>query len=73
MADEADRAEPRIEAVREAGLERVLGRLAVEGRDDCEACGDPIPEDRREALPSATRCHPCQEALERRRQLFRSA
>ena len=32
-----------------------------EGLADCEACGEPIPLARREAVPGARRCLPCQE------------
>jgi phage/conjugal plasmid C-4 type zinc finger TraR family protein len=31
-----------------------------EGLQDCEDCGDPIPEKRRAALPGARTCVPCQ-------------
>jgi phage/conjugal plasmid C-4 type zinc finger TraR family protein len=31
-----------------------------EGLADCEECGDPIPEPRRRALPSARTCMQCQ-------------
>ena len=32
---------------------------------ECEDCGDPIPEARRRAYPSATRCTECQARHER--------
>ena len=32
------------------------------GRADCEDCGEPIPEARRQAVPGARRCVVCQEA-----------
>lgn len=39
-------------------------RLALTGgvgRLDCEDCGEPIPEARREAVPGVRRCVACQE------------
>jgi phage/conjugal plasmid C-4 type zinc finger TraR family protein len=42
-------------------------RLAAgEGLADCALCGDPIPEARRRALPSARTCVGCQAAQDRR-------
>ncbi len=32
------------------------------GRTDCEDCGEPIPEARRQAVPGVRRCVSCQEA-----------
>lgn len=32
---------------------------------DCEDCGDPIPEARRQAVPGCTRCVVCQEYFEK--------
>ena len=32
------------------------------GRPDCEDCGEPIPEARRQAVPGVRRCVACQEA-----------
>ncbi|MBK8961390.1 MAG: DksA/TraR family C4-type zinc finger protein [Proteobacteria bacterium] len=39
-------------------------RLALAGgvsRPDCEDCGEPIPEARRQAVPGVRRCVACQE------------
>lgn len=49
---------------RERTIARIRDRLAVPGEEDCIACGDPIPEARRAAMPSARRCAPCQAELE---------
>ena len=38
---------------------------AAPGSAECEDCGDPIPEARRRAYPSATRCTECQALHER--------
>jgi phage/conjugal plasmid C-4 type zinc finger TraR family protein len=37
------------------------------GSDDCAECGEPIPAERRAAMPAATCCTFCQEERERRR------
>lgn len=34
--------------------------LASDGSDECEECGEPIPEGRRRALPGARTCVACQ-------------
>ena len=39
--------------------------LCDEGADECEDCGEPIPEERRRAMPSARTCVRCQERRER--------
>jgi len=47
------------DAVRHA--RRQLERAAASpGRSDCEECGDPIPEARRQAMPGARLCIHCQ-------------
>lgn len=40
-------------------------KLDVPGNEICADCGEPIPEERRRALPSAHRCVPCQAWAER--------
>lgn len=42
------------------------GLPAGAGREDCEACGDPIPERRRQALPGVRTCVACQGERDRR-------
>lgn len=43
------------------GVLTARARMAVgEGSIECEECGDPIPEGRRRALPSARTCVHCQ-------------
>lgn len=51
----------------EGAIARIREELAAEGEDDCIDCGEPIPEPRRAALPSAERCVDCQELFERGR------
>jgi len=45
--------------------------LDAPGADVCADCGEPIPAERREALPSAVRCVDCQEYNERTGRVFR--
>lgn len=54
------------EAEREREIERMKAKLALEGDEFCQDCGEEIPAARRAALPSATRCIDCQAKLERR-------
>jgi phage/conjugal plasmid C-4 type zinc finger TraR family protein len=67
MPDEMDRAVERVEAHREAALAAVIGQPPEKGTPDCQICGEPIPERRRKAMPSARHCRPCQEAQEKPR------
>jgi DnaK suppressor protein len=50
-----------------AQVERALQRLDEGVYGQCERCGQPIPFERLEALPYATRCITCQAAVERDR------
>lgn len=54
-------------AARERAIAAARGCLAGEGSDLCADCGEEIPEARRRALPSATRCVGCQSGFERER------
>lgn len=47
--------------------------LQGQGRQECDACGELIPPDRRAAAPFATRCLPCQTSVELMRGQQRSA
>jgi phage/conjugal plasmid C-4 type zinc finger TraR family protein len=40
---------------------------AGDGADFCDECGEPIPEARRKALPSARTCVACQQQRDRQR------
>ena len=46
--------------------------LQGQGRQECDACGELIPPERRAAAPFATHCLPCQAALEHMRAQQRS-
>jgi phage/conjugal plasmid C-4 type zinc finger TraR family protein len=65
--DAADRAQPDEEAERANLLDAQKRKAALDqpGNELCADCNDPIPEDRRRALPSAYRCVGCQAWAER--------
>jgi phage/conjugal plasmid C-4 type zinc finger TraR family protein len=71
MADEIDAAQAADAQHREMSLRRHLLRRNQRGTDDCVACGEPIPKERKRALPSARRCVTCQESFERAQRLRR--
>jgi len=60
------------EADREAGIARARAALMplqdreAENSGDCADCGNSIPEMRRQLVPNATRCTPCQAHFEKR-------
>jgi RNA polymerase-binding protein DksA len=47
-----------------SSIERALGRLEQGRYGICETCGTPIPVERLEAIPYATRCAACQNRAE---------
>ena len=50
-----------------AGVRRkLLEQAAQPSAEECEECGDEIPEARRQAVPGCQLCVFCQEKLERR-------
>ncbi|MGJ0193865.1 TraR/DksA C4-type zinc finger protein [Pantoea sp. RRHST58] len=66
MADIIDEAMEVISLTETAEVEAIRRRLARPGRTTCENCGEEIPAERRELLPSVTTCVGCQEILELR-------
>lgn len=63
--DEMDYAQERAaeytaDALRDHWRQQPMGQ----GLSHCEECGDPIPEARRRAMPTARLCMPCQTDLE---------
>ena len=57
-----------ISRVRKAGEQQALHAAELRDRGSygsCEACGEPIGEDRLAAVPEATRCIACQTAWDR--------
>jgi len=61
MSDIVDRADIEIEREKQRELNRIAQSLEESGIIDCIDCGDEIPEDRREAMPSAKRCMDCED------------
>ena len=62
---EIEATEAALASERERAIRAASAALSGAGADDCTHCGEPIPEARRAALPSATRCVSCQTRLER--------
>lgn len=73
MSDERgiERAEDFQRQQDELRIARIRANLDGLGEVFCRDCGDPIEEERRHALPSATRCFPCQNIHERQRRGIR--
>ncbi len=64
--DEADIAQRNQEQFDRWALQRQLnGTPQGESAEECEDCGDDIPEPRRNAAPGCTRCIGCQQRWER--------
>ena len=70
MADFADITQHHLEQAdhqrEQQRLERMRSELRGLNISDCEDCGEAIPEERKQRIPTATRCVPCQEAHELR-------
>jgi RNA polymerase-binding transcription factor DksA len=60
-----ERAEAMVTAERDKAIADIRAQLAEAGADECEACGEDIPKERRDAMPSARRCTTCEERRER--------
>lgn len=58
-------AEAAVSAESDSAIARIREQLAGAGEDDCTGCGQPIPKERRRAMPSAERCVRCQIQFER--------
>ena len=50
--------------LRDANVRSVQQQLGRKGQADCAGCGEAIPAERRQALPSANRCVRCQSNFE---------
>lgn len=62
-SDPLDRAQELEERQRQEAIARVRSQTSppdLEGFEDCENCGNEIPEARRRAMPSARLCVFCQ-------------
>lgn len=70
MADEIDIAHEREQtAIDEILAKRV--QYAGESAPDCEVCGEPIPEARREGVPGVRTCVMCQSEREHKAKRLR--
>lgn len=71
MSDDIDRAQAREEEMRLDALRDHARRAhpdpehATEDHPDCQVCGEPIPVERRAAVPGVKTCFACQQELER--------
>ena len=71
MTDQFDRASEIEEAQREDALQAQARRAGLDGKtiadsaEECQMCGEPIPELRRQAVPGVTTCIECQRFSER--------
>ena len=64
LPDDLDLTEAREAALMAARVAQAQRQLApVDARECCD-CGGVIPELRRQKMPSARRCVPCQQAME---------
>lgn len=54
------------DTVTDAVLRARASLRAAKGAMECDECGEPIPEARRQALPGARTCVQCQSARDRR-------
>lgn len=63
--DTADEAQAEQDRHIAASVRSALSRHSHAPSLDCTLCGDPIPEERRAAIPTADLCVDCLERLER--------
>lgn len=67
MTDQFDRAQEIEQMQRDAALSALEDiRAPRQTLEQCEDCGDDIPEARRRAAPGCSRCIDCQQLHERR-------
>lgn len=68
MTDVFDRAQEREEQMRQDALARQARQAQTEAGDSaliCAVCEEPIPEERRQAVPGVRTCIECQADIER--------
>lgn len=72
MTDQIDRANELAEQQLEISLANQRAKtIACTSLFECEECGEPIPEKRREMVIGCTRCFDCQMAHEHRQKGYR--
>ncbi|MBL1269130.1 MAG: DksA/TraR family C4-type zinc finger protein [Halomonas sp.] len=60
-----------MESTLEDAVQRARSQLPRgESLENCEECGDPIPEPRRKAIPGVRLCVVCQGALDKKQSAF---
>lgn len=60
-----------MESTLEDAVQRARSQLPRgESLEDCEECGDPIPDARRKAIPGVRLCVVCQEELDKKQSAF---
>ncbi len=72
MSDEADEAYSVTEQLTMAGINRVRQKIYAQGisAENCEACGNPVPEARRKIFPGVMLCVECQAYQEKQRKHY---
>ena len=65
MVDLVDSAQKHEHRLRQEALARAAARHPGTGRAECAECGEPIPPERRSAVPHAETCVDCQRDRER--------
>lgn len=66
--EEVERSQDDQERFNQFAVKQQLATMPKgESAEECEDCGDNIPEDRREAYPGCKRCVTCQQLVERKR------
>lgn len=63
--DEADKAQAEELQISEVKKQHAVFKQTEISRLYCVDCGDPIPEERRQAVPGCRRCYDCQTRVER--------
>ncbi|WP_447887246.1 TraR/DksA C4-type zinc finger protein [Serratia fonticola] len=64
MPDIADEAQSEEQLMIERGLTAIRAQFTSQSAVDCQQCGDPIPERRRQLLPGVKTCVECQQRSE---------
>ncbi|EIJ69485.1 TraR/DksA family transcriptional regulator [Pasteurella bettyae] len=71
MTDIFDRAQAIEEKQRELSLQNRFKAVHRISLQECQDCGEPIPEQRRKMVQGCTRCVDCQQVYEQRLKGFR--
>ena len=69
MSDYADQAQDSIGLIEMAAIQAIRHQVNTPGSEDCDICGELIPEERRRAVPWAKNCTTCQAIIEHRKRV----